>query len=159
MTASHRGTDALVALRQIVRAIERDSRELAKASGLSPSKLIVLQILENGGECSSSDLADQTTLSHATITTLVDSLVERELAVRRKPQQDKRKTLISITPAGADLLQSAPDILTAHFLARFSGLKDWEQAFLLAALEQVSEIMNADAIDAAPILDIGSICS
>lgn len=157
MELSQRGEEALVAIRQIVRAIERDSRILAKANGLAPSKLIVLQILDSDGTMSASDLSDRISLSQASVTTLIDKLSARDLVTRCRQDTDKRRVMVSITDDGRKLLGNAPGLLTDRFLKQFEGLEPWQQSSLLSTLEQVSTMLNAEKMDVAPILDVGPI--
>ena len=56
-------------------------------------------------------------------------------------------------------LSTAPNILQQRFEARFSKLADWEQAFLIAGLERTAAMLDAEEIDAAPVLDVGSLTS
>lgn len=157
MNRSERGEDALVALRQIVRAIERDSRRLAKANGLSPSQIIFLQILNSDGGLSASQLSDRISLSQASVTTLIEKLCARGLVERQRDSCDKRRVLVSITDAGRKLLADAPGLLTDSFLRRFNDQKPWEQAMLLSTLERISAMLSGEDLDVAPILDVGSI--
>ena len=47
-----RSEDALIALRQIQRRTEQASKRLASTAGLTPSQLLVMQILSERGEIS-----------------------------------------------------------------------------------------------------------
>src|SRR3546814_17658857 len=55
------------------------------------------------------------------------------------------------------MLKTAPDLLQVQFRDRFVALPTWEQAMILAALERLSAVLNAESIDAAPLLDAGAI--
>ena len=39
----------------------------------------------------------------------------------------------------------------------FQALQDWEQAMLVASLERVAAMLNAQGIDASPLLTLGDI--
>ena len=62
-----------------------------------------------------------------------------------------------ITNAGTELLTKAPKPLQENFLHRFESLREWEQHQLVFVLKQVSEMMGARHIDAAPLLDTGEV--
>ena len=98
-----------------------------------------------------------TQLKHATITSLVDKLVARNLLTRRRCDQDKRRVWLSILPEGKAAITSAPDLLQDTFQTRFSKLPDWHQAMLVSALERVTALLDAEDLDAAPILDVGAL--
>lgn len=148
---------ALVALRQILRATEINARALAKNCGLTPSQLILLQVIERGRETTPSYLSKEVSLSQATVSALLDKLEGRGLLIRRRDTNDKRRVYVELTEAGSLTLQEAPDSLQARFQDRFLNLQDWEQAFLVAALERTVALLDAEELDAAPVLDVGGI--
>jgi DNA-binding MarR family transcriptional regulator len=150
-------TDTLVAIRRILRAAEFSARDLARSSGLTPSQLVVLQIVAREGERGAGVVAATARLTQATVTVLLDKLAARGLIERHRYIEDRRRVAIRLTAAGATVLAATPDVLQDRFAARFARLADWEQASLLAALERTAALLEADSIDAAPILDVGSL--
>lgn len=148
-----RAEAALVAMRKILRATELNSKLLARESGLSPSQLIVLQLLNSKGGATPGDIARAISLGFATVTALVDKLVARGFVSRRRDESDRRRVWVEITPEGRQSLAGAPDLLHNTFQARFKKLEGWEQLFLVAALERVTALLDADDMDAAPVLD------
>lgn len=156
-SSQERRESALIALRQILRATELNSRALAKNSGLNPSQLILLHLLAREGAVTSGKAAEHMSLSQATVTALADKLLARNLISRVRDAADKRRVMLSLTEAGTDLLDNVPDMLQARFSHRFETIKDWEQAWLVAALERVAAMLDAEDMDAAPVLDVGAI--
>ena len=132
-------------------------RQLAVATGLTPSQLFVLQEIERRGEAIPSAIAAALQFSQATITSLVDRLVARGLVMRRRGERDKRQMLLRITPEGRALLAGAPDMPQEQFHERFAALAPWERAMILTALERLSGLLDVEDIDAAPLLDTGAI--
>ena len=153
----NRSEAALVALRRILRATEFNARNLARATGLTPSQLIVLNMIDHLGDATPTDLARNASLTLATMTTLVDKLEDRGFITRRRDEADRRRMLIRITKAGKKTLAQSPDALQQQFQKRFEALADWEQASLIAALERVAALLGAKDIEAAPVLDIGAL--
>lgn len=154
---SVRSEDALIALRQIQRRTELASKKLAAQAGLTPSQLLVMQILAERGEISAGQISDMTQLKHATITSLVDKLEARGLVCRRRCEEDRRKVWLTLLPEGEAVITSAPSLLQETFESRFKLLPAWQQAMLVSALEQVAALLDAEQIEAAPILDIGDL--
>ncbi|MEO1641914.1 MAG: MarR family winged helix-turn-helix transcriptional regulator [Pseudomonadota bacterium] len=154
---SMRSEEALIALRQIQRRTEQASKKLAAQAGLTPSQLLVMQILAERGEISAGEVSKLTLLKHATITSLVDKLVARGLLARRRCDQDRRRVWLTLRPEGQQAITSAPDLLQEIFQNRFEELPDWQQAMLVSSLEKVAEMIDADNLDAAPILDVGAL--
>ncbi|WP_371395356.1 MarR family winged helix-turn-helix transcriptional regulator [Fretibacter rubidus] len=152
-----RSDDVLIALRRIQQRTDQASKKLAQTVGLTPSQLMVLQYLQERGEISAGDIASLTQLKHATITALIDKMVARNFVSRRKCDEDRRRVWLKLEPAGEAIIRSAPNLLQDIFVGRFEKLPEWQQASLVAALEQVASILDAENIDAAPVLHAGEI--
>ena len=149
--------EILISLRKIMRAADLHSQKLMRESGLTAPQLLVMQAIEKEGSPSTSTLADRIVVSQATMTRIIDRLERAGLVRREKSTADKRVVNISLTDAGQVKLESAPEPLQAEFLRRFRKLEDWEQHMLKASLVRVANMMDAQNIDAAPILQAGSI--
>jgi len=148
---------ALVALRKILRATELNARTLARAVGLTPTQLIILQLIDSLESPTPSLIAREASITQATVTSLIDKLERQGFVSRRRDELDKRRVLVAVTERGEAALADAPDILQDRFLGRFAQLKDWEQMTLIAALERIAAMLDAADIDAAPVLDVGAI--
>lgn len=147
--------EVLTALRRIIRATDLHSRHLEKTVGLTAPQLLLLQILRQKNEVTIGALAREMNLSQATVTTVMDRLEERKLARRTRSDTDKRKVFAALTPEGDQLLINAPTLLQQHFIRQFQDLQEWEQAMILSALQRVAQMMDAQHLDASPVLDIG----
>lgn len=150
-----RSRETLVALRRIIRSIDLHSRAILRRSGVTGPQLVVLSRLARLGENSVSELAAAVSLAQGTVTGILDRLVGRGLAARRRDERDKRRVLVRVTPAADVLLADAPPLLQEHFLERFAGLAEWEQNQILSSLQRVVAMMEASSMDAAPILASG----
>lgn len=148
---------ALVALRRILKATEANVKALASQSGLTASQLLVLQVLKSRGETLTGELARAVDLKQATISILLDKLQEMGLIERRRGESDRRRVWVRITDEGNGVLHGAPDLLQETFRTRFRHLADWEQASLVAALLRVVSLLDAERIDASPVLDVGGV--
>jgi DNA-binding MarR family transcriptional regulator len=148
---------SLIALRQIMLATESFSKKLAQSVGLTAPQLRVLQIVAKADQCTATQIAKQTRITQATVTSLIDKLVKKEFVIRQRSTTDKRQTIIQLTELGRQAIESAPDPLQQKFVSKFSSLEDWEQASLISALERVASMLDAEDIKAAPVLDAGKI--
>lgn len=153
----NRTDDSLIALRRILRATELYARELAHSARLTPAQLRVLQIVDEKGSVTPKELAKQMGVSQATITALVDKLVSRAQVQRMPSETDRRQTNVTITADGHKTLENAPDALQQKFVREFEAMESWEQAMLVASLERVAAMLDAQAIDAAPVLTTGEL--
>ncbi|MDO3382260.1 MarR family winged helix-turn-helix transcriptional regulator [Gilvimarinus algae] len=149
--------EVLVALRRVIRATDLHSKKLVKTANVTGPQLLLMQILNNKGDMTISELARDMSLSQATVTTVLDRLEKRELITRVRSQQDKRKVYPQLTHKGAKILENAPTALQDDFVRRFKGLDNWEQSMIIASLQRVAEMMDAHKLDASPFLDIGAL--
>jgi DNA-binding MarR family transcriptional regulator len=149
--------DTLIALRQIMRAVDLHSKSLERSAGLTVPQLLILQALDGPEPRSVGELATTVSLSQATTTAVLDRLATKKLVERRRSESDRRRVLVGLTEAGRLKLAEAPSMLQESFVARFDALPSWEQKMLTAALERVADLLNADQRDVSPILQVGEI--
>lgn len=147
----------LRALRRVLRATEIGSRQLAATTGLTPSQLLVMREIDARGSVTPSAVAQALQFSQATITAIVDRLCALGFVQRQRGERDKRQIYLTLLPEGITTLAGAPDPLQMRFIERFDTLAAWEQAMILAAAEKLAVLMDAETIDAAPLLDTGRI--
>lgn len=148
---------SLIALRRIVRSTELFGKEIRQITGVTPTQFRVLQIIGEHGLTTAKAISTRMRVSQGTVTSLVDKLVRDGLVVRQKSALDKRQTDIILTEAGRDVLTDAPDPLQQRFVRKFAAMEDWEQAMLVASLERVATMLDAEDMDASPVLDTGDI--
>ncbi len=148
---------SLIALRRILRATELYGRDLARAAGLTAVQVRVLQVIAETGRTTPTAIANRMGVSQATISALIDRLEAKGLVRRTRSDTDRRQTNLTLTEEGTEALSRAPDALQQRYVKRFEALPDWEQSMIVAALERVSALLDADQMDASPVLDPGEI--
>ncbi|MGO3743049.1 MarR family winged helix-turn-helix transcriptional regulator [Kerstersia sp.] len=149
--------NALVLLRQIIRATDFSDKQLSRSHGLTLPQLLAMQSLKEHAPMHGGQLAQSMNLTQATVTTILDRLEKKELVQRRRDEHDKRRVWITLTDKGAALMQHSPACLQEQFVQRFDGLPSWEKAVLLASLQRLTHLLNASDIDAAPVLALGDL--
>ena len=145
----------LAALRRIIRAIDLHSRSLVQRYGLTGPQLVVLKELIDRSPQSVSALAGAVNLSQATVTGILDRLERKEMVTRTRDRLDKRKGLVSPTAGAEAVLAGAPPLLQEHFTTALARLPDWEQTQILSSLQRIVALMEADDVEAGPILTTG----
>ena len=86
-----------------------------------------------------------------------DLILEAQDYVQRiRSQQDKRKVHATLTEKGEEVLKDSPLPLQDSFVQKFQRLESWEQTLLLSSIQRISLMMNADDIDASPVLQLDS---
>ena len=147
--------DILIALRRITRAIDLHSKKLVRTSGLTTPQLLVLQSVRKQGRAKPSAIAKDIMLSQATVTSIVDRLEKNDLVTRERTSKDRRVVEVILTETGQSKLLEAPELLQSGFLREYRKLGEWERTQLIASLQRVAAMMDAEELDAAPILAVG----
>lgn len=145
--------DLYLSLRRLQRASEIHAKRLGRHSGLTPIQLLIMHSIKAMGEGTLGDLAKRVSVSQATLSTIIDRLESRELLQRIRSKSDKRKVHLALTAKGVEAIQSEPALLPAEFLERFGKLADWEQLMLLASLQRVAGLLEADQHAPAELFD------
>ena len=149
------GDQVIIALRRVIRAIDLHSRTLAGTHGLTGPQALILKALQHDG-LSAGELANRVSLSQGTVTDILNRLEQRGLVTRIRDTEDRRRVHVKTTAAGLELLKQSPSLLQESFIERFNNLQKWEQTQLLASLQRIAAMMDAEKIDAAPVLSSGS---
>lgn len=150
--------DQIVAsIRRIIRAIDLQSRRLQEQYALTGPQLATLREVHKLGEVTVSALARAIHLGQPTVSGILTRLERRGFVVRARSERDRRTVVIQVTDAGRDMLAEAPSLLQERFRAELGLLEDWERHWMLSALERIAMMMDAEGIDAAPILETGPV--
>ncbi len=152
-------TDSLfISIRGIMRAIDLNSKQLVVKYGLTGPQMLLLKYIYQAGDNGiiSSSLAKKVSLSMATITSIIDRLLKKDLVDRVRAQDDKRKVYLVATPSCRAIMEKEPDLFQEAFIAKFEQLEDWEQSLMLSSFERVANMMGASTLDLAPILEINA---
>jgi DNA-binding MarR family transcriptional regulator len=142
----------IVALRRITRAIDLHSRTLVEKHGLTVPQLAALQAVGKLRGTTISGVAEAIHLSAATVTGILNRLERRGLVKRCRDGRDRRNVVVELTDGGAELLSAAPSLLQDRFRRGLGSLRLWEQTQLLASLQRIAAMMDAESIEADPTL-------
>jgi DNA-binding MarR family transcriptional regulator len=116
-----------------------------------------MQHVAPAGKALPSAIARDVNLKQATVTVLVNQLEQAGLVTRRRDTEDRRCVWVELTEAGEAALKRSPDLLQNRFERGFECLPPWEQAMIIATLERVASLLDAEEIEAAPVLDVGDL--
>ena len=156
----HRGArvdqEVLRSLRRIFHAVDRHSRRLARVHGLTEPQAICLNAVNRAGELNPGQLARIVSLSPPTVTGILDRLERRGLVKRERAARDKRQVVVCLTDTGRELLEHSPPPLQERFTHRLTGLPASRQRQIAKSLNEVVKLMEAEDIEAAPLLARGA---
>ena len=147
----------LISLRRVIRATDLHSKQLVKTTGLTAPQLLLLQAIRDNSDVTIGEVAKKISLSQATVTTILDRLEKRELVKRVRSTTDKRRVHVYLTDTADEILQDAPAPLQEQFSAQFNDLELWEQTMIISSLQRIAQMMDAEDIDASPVLDVGAL--
>ena len=141
---------AMDALRRVVHAIRIATRASERAFGLSTAQLFVLRQLSARSGQSLSDLAARTRTTQSSISEVVARLVRNGLVSRAPSSIDRRRAVLSLTPAGEAILANAPETIQEQLLRGFESL---DQATRRSLADHFESWLTASGLDdVAPAL-------
>jgi DNA-binding MarR family transcriptional regulator len=146
------GEAVLVAVRRLIRAVDLHSKRLLQSHGLSGPQLLMLRELAASGGGTVGGLAERVRLSQATVTEILGRLQRRGLVDRSRSPVDRRCVQNRLTTAGRQALRQAPPLLQEAFTERLARLQPWEQNQLLASVQRLASLMDAEGLDVTPLL-------
>ena len=116
------------------------ARRLRQEAGalLSPSQTAALATIERHGPLTPSELAERERVQRPTVTRVLARLEEAGLVERAGDPQDRRSCLVSISPAGRELLQAVRDRKDAFLARRIDALEPADRE----ALDRAAEILE-----------------
>jgi homoprotocatechuate degradation regulator HpaR len=109
-------------------------RDMLATSGVNEQKWRVLRVLQEKGPLELSQVAHEACLLLSSLTRMVRPMESEGLIARTTPPQDRRKTIIAITPAGDALVRAH----AAQSQAIFARI---EAEYGAARLEQLLDLL------------------
>lgn len=147
----------IVALRRITRAIDLHSRLLLQKNGLTTPQLATLQAIQRLQPITVGAVARDIHLGAATVTGILGRLEKRGLVSRTRDNHDRRSVVLELTDDGAQLVNDAPSLLQDRFHCELAKLQEWEQTMILSTLQRIATMMDAEEIEASPVLVSGGV--
>lgn len=149
------GFQILRAIRRIIRRTSQHSRSIVRQEGVSVPQMLCLKAISefpDGAEVTVATIAQAVQLSAPTVSRILDKLEKGGFVLRQRNSGDRRRVCVSLTEKGLERTENLPTPLQGEFLRRLNHLDPIECLGLLKALERVVELMDAEGMDAAPML-------
>lgn len=121
----------------------RFSRDLSVHQLTFPQFHTLVVIYENDVKCTMGHLADETNQVSATMTGIIDRLVERGLVERWRHPNDRRKVLVRLTDLGRVKLEVVLKARRRQFASVLGRLDEPTRDRLAFSLRQYMEILEA----------------
>jgi DNA-binding MarR family transcriptional regulator len=114
------------------------------AFGLTMPQYMALTCIQRSAQgCSMTELAEASHQHTATMTGIVDRLVERGLVQRTRHPQDRRALIVALTDAGQQLMGEVAAHKRTWTRAFLSVLSAEERQSMLSAIERFLEVVEA----------------
>lgn len=134
-------------LERIATAIRADDWSRARAAGVNPTQLAILDILEGRpAGLAVRDLATQLGVSQPTATDSILALERKGLVEKRPEPGDGRSQRVQITPAGLSVQMAGAASPGAVAQAAASLPADQQEQLLLLAISLIRQLQDRDAI-------------
>ncbi len=102
-----------------------------------PQYYTLLALEQLRGECKMSALAEATHQSAASLTGVIDRLMEKQLVARARHAVDRRQVLVDLTPQGMAMLVSIRQARRAQMQLALRHISATEQKQLLSLLDRM----------------------
>ncbi|MEV6849420.1 MarR family transcriptional regulator [Actinoplanes sp. NPDC051411] len=112
------------------------------AASVSYSRMRLLRVLEQQGDCTMTQLASSMNVAQRRITSLVLALIEDGSVERRPNPDDGRSSVVSLTPQGREHLQLTWKQFQADIAEGFADLTEEQQRQLLEITPILTEALR-----------------
>ena len=143
----------LQALRKVIRGVAIHSRRLVATHEITAPQLICLITIAADGPLTLKEIAQRVYLGSSTVVGILDRLESKGLVLRARDTRDRRLVNVTVTARGRELVKNAPSPLQEGLARSLKALPQIEQATIALALQRIVDLMEVEALDAAPLLD------
>jgi len=123
--------------------LHRDmSRAFSKQIGMSFSRLLVLHELWHTGEISQTELASRLSMEGALLTRFAKQMEAAGLITRRVDPRDNRFTLVSLAPAGQQVLSEMGTHADTFEAGLLEGVSKEDLASMVRTMKQIQDNLS-----------------
>jgi DNA-binding MarR family transcriptional regulator len=117
-------------------------RRSVRPLNLGAQQFIVLKQLQALGACSQGQLADALGIDYSNLASVTGELYRRELIERSRDEADRRRYVVELTAAGAQLLADADNAVGAGEEDMLSVLGEAEREHLWELLRRIADSLE-----------------
>jgi DNA-binding MarR family transcriptional regulator len=141
---------AMDGLRRIVHALRLGTNAAEQSVRLSSAQVFVLRQLHTQSGQSLGDLARRTRTTQGSVSEVVGRLIGKGLIAREASANDRRRAVLTLTAAGAELIEAGAETVQDRLVTGFSRLDHFSQQTLVQSLEAWLEA--SELADVSPVL-------
>jgi DNA-binding MarR family transcriptional regulator len=117
---------------------------VAERMGLSVTEQKTISILDRLGPLSAGEIAAQTGLATASVTSLIDRLEAKGFAYRLRDQKDRRRVIVALRPERLSAIGPLFDSLARSFLDLVATYQDEELDVILNFMEEATDLLRRE---------------
>ena len=103
-------SNLIISLHRIVTDLDRKTKVLCQKQGLTFGQFMVLEALYHKGPLSVGEVKESILSTDGTIPVIVANMEKAGLLVRKQDEKDRRKSILSLTKKGRDIIREVyPD--------------------------------------------------
>ena len=147
------------ALRRIIHAVDVQSRRVYEKYGVTVPQVLCLHKIVEKGPLTTNKLSKEIFLASSTVIGILDRLEAKEFVLRTRDKTDRRLVYVDATTKGKKFVLKSPNLIHETLCNAFTDLSELELSTIALSLEKVIELMEAEEIQAPPILDSEGVSS
>ncbi len=124
--------------RSVFKMMKQDINEIL-GKEISSGELSVIRFINEKGAMKASDLSKLMEVSASHITSVTDSLVEKELIIRERSLEDRRVVELALTTKGEEVLSRLDQKKSEYFQKLFQSFEKEEIAHFIKLFEKLLE--------------------
>jgi DNA-binding MarR family transcriptional regulator len=128
--------ESMSAIRSLVREMRMNTRAIESKAGMSLAQLFVLHSLAEKSADSLNELAQRTATHQSSVSVVVTRLLHKGYVSRTPSEQDRRRVLLEITPAGREMLGNAPSTIQMRLIASLRAMAPGDPPVLASLLRR-----------------------
>jgi DNA-binding MarR family transcriptional regulator len=132
-------------LRTILSVVTSQLRQFERKAGLGGSQLWALSLIAGSDPMGVSELANAMGIHQSTASNLLKPMMERELIIATRTEEDRRAVRLQITAKGKRLMAKAPGPMTGVLAESVAELDPATVRRLERDLARLVELMQDDA--------------
>lgn len=129
-------------LRRLVHGIRSASYAVERSFGVTGAQLFVLRELSCEPGASIRRLSERTLTDPSSVSVIVARLVERDLVTRSLDEADRRRSVLTLSKKGAQLLRRAPEPYQGRLIGVLQALARSDLRVLRAAFSTMSDSLG-----------------
>ena len=110
----------LVAIHKMVKDLDRETMRIGSAYGLTFPQFMVLEALLHKDSMTVGEIKDTILSSSGTIPVIINNLEKQEMVKRVKDPEDQRRSLVTLTDKGRQLIEQVNPENVKMYTDRFS---------------------------------------